>query len=149
MVQDDPVYGMLNSNHFLLDTNICIHALKSDFGIKQKIGEVGIDSCFLSEVNIAELLFGVENSAEHRRQLNRQQFESFQGIFKGRILQISDVLHEYARQKTNLRRMGKPIDDFDLLIGCTAVVHNLILVTRNTRHFVNMPGIQLQNWIDQ
>ncbi|SKC17677.1 tRNA(fMet)-specific endonuclease VapC [Dyadobacter psychrophilus] len=139
---------MLNFNQFLLDTNICIHALKSDFGIKQKIGEVGIESCFLSEVNIAELLFGVENSAVHRRHLNWQQFESFQRIFTGRILQIGNVLHEYARQKTNLRRMGRPIDDFDILIGCTAIVHNLILVTRNTRHFVNMPGIQLQNWID-
>ncbi|MCF0042068.1 type II toxin-antitoxin system VapC family toxin [Dyadobacter fanqingshengii] len=139
---------MSNSDRFLLDTNICIHALKSDFGIKQKIGEIGINACFLSEVNIAELLFGVENSAEHRRELNRQQFESFQGIFKDRIFQISDILHEYARQKTNLRRMGKPVDDFDLLIGSTAIVYNLVLVTRNTRHFVNMPGIRLQNWID-
>jgi tRNA(fMet)-specific endonuclease VapC len=139
---------MSNSSQFLRDTNICIHALKSDFGIKQKIGEVGIESCFLFEVNIAELLFGVENSAAHRRHLNWQQFESFQRIFTGRILQIGNVLHEYARQKTNLRRMGRPIDDFDILIGCTAIVHNLILVTRNTRHFVNMPGIQLQNWID-
>ncbi|WP_229204273.1 type II toxin-antitoxin system VapC family toxin [Dyadobacter alkalitolerans] len=148
MVLDNPALGMSNSDRFLLDTNICIHALKSDFGIKQKIRQVGIDACFLSEINVAELLFGVENSSEHRRQLNRQQFESFQGIFKGRILQISEVLNEYARQKTSLRRKGRPIEDFDLLIGSTAIVHNLILVTRNTRHFANMPGIQLQNWID-
>lgn len=139
---------MSNSDRFLLDTNICIHALKSDFGIKRMIGEVGIDACFLSEVNIAELLFGVENSAEHRRQVNLYQFESFRGIFKGRILQISEVLHEYARQKTILRKIGKPIDDFDLLIGSTAIVYDLILVTRNTRHFVNMTGIKLQNWVD-
>lgn len=147
-MQDNPARGMSNSDRFLLDTNICIHALKRDFGIKQKIRQVGIDACFLSEINVAELLFGVENSSEHRRQLNRQQFESFQGIFKGRILQISEVLNEYDRQKTGLRRKGRPIDDFDLLTGSTAIVHNLILVTRNTRHFTNMPGIQLQNWID-
>ncbi|WP_233794550.1 PIN domain-containing protein [Dyadobacter sp. CY343] len=139
---------MSNSDRFLLDTNICVHALKSDFGIKQKIGEVGIDSCFLSEVNIAELLFGVENSADHRRQMNQHQFESFRRIFKGRVLRISDVLSEYARQKSSLRRIGKSVDDFDLLIGSTAIIYDLILVTRNTRHFVNMTGIKLQNWVD-
>jgi tRNA(fMet)-specific endonuclease VapC len=140
---------MSNFDRFLLDTNICVHALKSDFDIKRKIGEVGIDACFLSEVNVAELLFGVENSAEHRRTFNQDQFEKFQSIFNGRILRISDVLHEYARQKTSLRKIGRPVDDFDLLIGSTAIVHNLILVTRNTRHFANMTGIRIQNWIDQ
>jgi tRNA(fMet)-specific endonuclease VapC len=44
--------------------------------------------------------------------------------------------------------MGRPVDDFDLLIGATAIVHELTLVTRNTRHFADMNGIKLVNWID-
>ncbi len=44
--------------------------------------------------------------------------------------------------------MGRPVDDFDLLIGVTAIVHDLTLVTRNTRHFTNMNDIKLVNWVD-
>ncbi len=135
-------------SRFLLDTNICVHALKNEYGIKQKIAEVGTGACFLSEINVAELLFGVENSAPDRRQRNRQNLDTFQGIFAGRILRIGGILYEYARQKAALNRMGRPVDDFDLLIGSTAIVHNLILVTRNTRHFENISGLRLENWID-
>lgn len=134
--------------HYLLDTNICVHALKNEFGIRQLIAETGIQQCCLSQITVAELLFGVENSAPERRLHNRQNLEQFQDIFSGRILGIDQALAEYARQKVMLRQMGRPVDDFDLLIGATAIVHNLILVTRNTRHFADMSGIQLVNWVD-
>ena len=94
------------------------------------------------------MLFGVENSAPERRSLNRQNVEQFQALFISRVLSIDPVLAEYARQKVMLRRMGRPVDDFDLLIGATAIVHELTLVTRNTRHFADMNGIKLVNWID-
>ena len=135
-------------SRYLLDTNICVHALKNEFGIKQKIAEVGTKSCFLSEINIAELLFGIENSAPERRQRNRQDFQEFQSVFNGRILSIGGVLNEYARQKTALRRMGRTVDDFDVLIGASSITHGLTLVTRNIRHFADMSGIQIENWID-
>ncbi len=57
-------------SQYLLDTNICVHLIKDEFGIKEKIAQVGIKSCYLSEVTIAELLFGIENSASDRRKLN-------------------------------------------------------------------------------
>ncbi len=58
------------------------------------------------------------------------------------------MLYEYARQKAVSRRMGRPVGEFDLLIGSTAIVHDLTLATRNTRHFADMSGIRLENWID-
>lgn len=135
-------------SRYLLDTNICVHLIKGEFGIKEKIAQVGTKSCYLSEVTIAELLFGIENSAPDRRRLNQERFHDFQILFSDRILPISEVLAEYARQKAALRRMGRPIGEFDLLIGATAIVRSLTLVTRNTKDFANLGGIQLENWID-
>ena len=135
-------------SRYLLDTNICVHLIKGEFEIKEKIAQVGTKSCYLSEVTVAELLFGIENSAPDRRRLNQERFHDFQALFSNRILPISDVLPEYARQKAALRRMGRPIGEFDLLIGATAIVGNLTLATRNTKDFANMSGIQLENWID-
>ncbi|WP_251047242.1 hypothetical protein [Hymenobacter sp. ISL-91] len=47
-----------------------------------------------------------------------------------------------------MRRSGRPIDDFDILIGSTAVAHGLTLVTRNTCHFADLVNLPLENWID-
>jgi tRNA(fMet)-specific endonuclease VapC len=52
-------------------------------------------------------------------------------------------------EKARLRKSGKPVDDFDLLIGSTAIANDLILVTNNTKHFENLKRIKLDNWIKQ
>lgn len=51
------------SQRYLLDTNICVHYLKGEFDIQTRVREAGLANCFLSEITIAELLFGVANSA--------------------------------------------------------------------------------------
>lgn len=49
---------------FLLDTNICIYFIKGQFDVHRKIKAVGVENCLLSEVTIAELKYGVENSVQ-------------------------------------------------------------------------------------
>lgn len=49
-----------------------------------------------------------------------------------------------------LRISGTPLEDnFDLLIGCTAILHNMILVTENIKDFKGLKGIQIENWINR
>ena len=55
----------------------------------------------------------------------------------------------YGKQKDILVKSGRMIEDFDLLIGCTAVVNGMIMVTDNTKHFSRIHGIQLENWVDR
>lgn len=43
--------------------------------------------------------------------------------------------------------LGTPISDFDLLIGCSALVHNLILVSENVSDLSRIEHIQLENWV--
>lgn len=133
---------------YLLDTNICIYLFKDHPGLLQRIELTGLDVCFLSEITIAELLFGIENSAPDRRENNRSKLDSLLVAFSGRILLIGKGIPIYASQKTSLRKSGRTVSEFDLLIGATALAHNLTLVTRNTRDFVNMDKIRLENWID-
>jgi tRNA(fMet)-specific endonuclease VapC len=39
------------------------------------------------------------------------------------------------------------VDDFDLLIGSTAIANEMILVTNNEKHFSRLSNIQIENWI--
>ena len=65
------------------------------------------------------------------------------------ILPISSAIDEYGKQKDILVKSGRMIDDFDLLIGCTAVANGMIMVTDNTKHFSRIHGIQIENWVDR
>ena len=116
--------------------------------LQAKINRVGLESCYLSEITIAELMFGVENSAPEYRGKNLSRIKQLQAAFTDRILLIGECFEEYARQKYTLRKKGIAVGEFDLLIGTTALVHGLTLVTRNTRDFINLEKIDLENWID-
>ena len=39
------------------------------------------------------------------------------------------------------------ISDFDLLIGTTALVNDLIMVTENLKEFTRIENIELENWV--
>ena len=63
------------------------------------------------------------------------------------MLSIDPALETYGRLKHELEELGRPIDDFDLLIGAVAKQSNITLVTHNTRHFSHIPSIVLEDWI--
>ena len=47
---------------YLIDTNICIYYIKGKFDLKKRFEKVDPDNYFISEITLAELMFGVENS---------------------------------------------------------------------------------------
>lgn len=132
-------------NGYLLDTDICVFFLKGKYNLADKIDSVGIDNCFISEITVAELLFGAENSQNFEKHIKEVIF--FEENFK--VIPISKVLRFYAKEKVRLRKSGTPVAEFDLLIGSTAVSHDLILVTRNQKHFRKISNLQLENWTDK
>lgn len=46
-----------------------------------------------------------------------------------------------------LREIGRPIGDLDAVIAAVARSRQYILVTDNTRHFINIPNLRLENWL--
>ncbi|MBP9135201.1 MAG: PIN domain-containing protein [Saprospiraceae bacterium] len=96
----------------------------------------------MSEITLAELKFGVENS--EKKEENQKVLENFLSGIK--VIPIFHSLDLYAKEKTRLRKAGNPVDDFDLLIGVTSIAHNLTMVTNNTAHFKRIKGIVLEDW---
>ncbi len=127
---------------YLLDTNICISYIKGLFNLDSKFREVGPESCFISEITLVELKFGVANSKAKEK--NRAALENF--LTGVQILPILPALDIYAEEKARLRKSGNIIDDFDLLIGATAVAFDLTMVTNNFRHFGHITNINMNDW---
>lgn len=63
------------------------------------------------------------------------------------VLPIHEVLEKFGDSKALLKSNGLLIDDFDLLIGATAVVYGLIMVTENVKHLSRVPDIRIENWV--
>lgn len=53
----------------------------------------------------------------------------------------------YGEIKSRNKAQGTPNGDMDTLIAAHALAEKLILVTHNTRHFENVPGLKLQDWL--
>lgn len=62
------------------------------------------------------------------------------------ILPIFGSLDVYANEKARLRKVGKSIDDFDLLIGASAIANDLVLVTNNIKHFDRLNDVKIEDW---
>jgi tRNA(fMet)-specific endonuclease VapC len=127
---------------YLLDTNICIYFLKGQFDLGSKIEKIGEEKFLISEITIAEMKYGIAKSGLKER--NKSIYEEFFNRFK--VLPIFLALDVYALEKSRLRTIGKSLDDFDLLIGATAIYYDLTLVTRNLSDFERMKGIKLEDW---
>lgn len=130
-------------NKYLLDTNICIYYMKGLHNLKQQIERADQENCYISEITLAELKFGVENSAHPQK--NKKALDYFlSGIS---VLPIYEAIDIYTKEKARLRKAGTSIDDFDLLIGSTSIAFKMTLITNNTNHFKRIKNIKLDNWV--
>ena len=126
----------------MLDTNICIYFIKGLYELNKKILEVGEENCFISEITVAELKYGIENSKTI--EMMREIVEAF--ILKFPIIPIYNSLDIYAKEKAKLRKKGLLVDDFDILIGSTAIANEMVLVTNNVAHLNRLDHIVIENW---
>ena len=127
---------------YLLDTDICIFYLKGKFGIKEKIEASGQGNCFVSEMTIAELMFGARNSDNFEKHQN----DHIKVLSVATLKRVLDSLPTYGIEKARLRRAGNLIPELDLLIATTALHHGMTLVSNNTKHMSRIEGLMLENW---
>lgn len=116
--------------------------MKGKFGLNRKMAALALEQLFISEITLAELKYGVENSEQPVK--NRAALQNF--LTGVQLLPIVQALDIFASEKARLRRAGTIIDDFDLLIGATAVAHGLTLISNNHRHLARIEGIDLEDW---
>lgn len=116
--------------------------MKGKFDLEAKFDKVSSEDCFISEITLAELKFGVAKSEKPEK--NSKALDNFlSGV---QVLPIFHSLDFFAKEKARLQKAGTPIDDFDLLIGATSVTHKLTMVTNNLSHFKRIKGIKLEDW---
>jgi tRNA(fMet)-specific endonuclease VapC len=125
----------------LLDTDICIHAMKlRDFTLSRRLDELR-GNCAVSDISIYELYTGAERyDAPAKR-------KAIIDTFIGRLIVLPfDTMTARIAAPLNfkLESEGQKIGGFDMLIAATALAYNLTLFTNNIREFNRVPGLKVE-----
>ncbi len=126
---------------YILDTTVCIALIRGNKNVLKAILEKGEENCLVSEITIAELYYGASKSGRpsHFRDV-QYILDSFE------IVPVFPSLCTYGDVKSQLEAQGMRIDEFDLLIGATALYNSMTLVTHNTKHFKRIPNLEIEDW---
>jgi tRNA(fMet)-specific endonuclease VapC len=132
---------------YLFDTDIVSHVLKKRraAALMARLKATPQAAQFTSAVNVAEIYFGV---------LRRQGREDLLRCYEDEVFPRLTILpfdresaRIFGRIKSELERQGLTRFEPDLQIASIAIQHKLILITGNERHYKNIPGLVVENWL--
>ncbi len=129
---------------YLLDTNTCIrHLNQRSNTITQRLRQTSEDDIVLCSVVKAELFFGAMKSQNPEKTLLKQR--AFGERFESLPFDDSCAVI-YGRIRADLQRAGTPIGANDLMIASIALANDLTLITHNTREFVRVTNLRIEDW---
>lgn len=128
---------------YLLDTDTLIYFLKGNESVVENFKACLDAPKAISVITYGELIYGCRRS--ERVTENLAKVHRLAELYP--IIDIArSVMDCFGEIKAQLSTAGTTVDDFDLLIGCTALALNYTVVTNNTKHYEKMPGLNVVNW---
>jgi len=129
---------------FLPDTNVWIRFLNHrESLVKKRFLSTDPATIWLCSIVKAELFFGAMKSSRIRENLTLldELFENFESFsFE------DDAAKKYGEIRSVLARQGTPIGPNDLMIAAIAAVHDAVLITHNTREFMRVTDLKVEDW---
>jgi tRNA(fMet)-specific endonuclease VapC len=127
---------------YLLDTNavIALTNQRSE-NLVRRVRRMAEHDIAISSIVMQELYFGAYKSRQQTQNLAIADALQFEVIEFDR-----DDARQAGEIRALLRRQGRPIGPYDVLIAGQAVARNMVLVTRNLREFARVPRLQVENW---
>ncbi|MFB2894304.1 type II toxin-antitoxin system VapC family toxin [Aerosakkonemataceae cyanobacterium BLCC-F50] len=131
---------------YLLDTNICSAINdRNPKALAQFYPKYA--QCYVPTIVIAELYKGAYCSQQVEDNLNR--IEQLVSLMPTIVEFDQNAAIEFGIIQGELRRIGRPSEDIDVLIAAVARSRKDILVTHNIRDFMNIPDLQLEDWLEE
>jgi predicted nucleic acid-binding protein len=131
---------------YLLDTNILSETRKAgqSAGVATWIAATPADRLYVSVLTLGEIEQGIARIRNRGDQAQASTLERWladvEAGFEDRIVPITlRIAAEWGRRLTS-----QPMPVIDALIAATALVHGLVIVTRNVRDF-ERSGVQILN----
>ena len=135
---------------YLLDTDILSNLLKRapSTTLITKLASVSQEQQFTSSITLGELVYGAYRLKARTGALLEQLEKTLLPNLP--VLPFdATAAHRYGELRAELERRGTPVGDADVRIGAIALARDLIVVTGNIRHFQRIPGLAVENWLQE
>ena len=124
---------------YVLDTNVLIAVMKNEPKVVQRIKDLPEDAeIFTTIINVAELYYGAYKS-------ERSQHAYYPHYQEVHLCSLKEI-EIYGKIKSELGKKGQIIADNDLFIASIAQGQNATLVTNNTKHFLRIKELTIEDW---
>lgn len=129
---------------YLLDTNIISAVLNRNKAVEKKLEEIAVDNriCF-SIISYYEILRGLLSVNATRKM---KHFNDLCEEISVLLLDSLGIADQASQIFVSLKKQGELIQDADILIAATALLHNMIIVT-DDKHFQRISGLIVENWL--
>lgn len=133
----------------ILDTNVVSEPLKPlpHPGVVDWLNAQAPATLFITSINLAELLTGVETLPQGKRQdaLRQALWSHVTALFEDRVLHFDTrAALSFAAYLAGAQTQGNPLGFAGCAIAAIAKTHGFIVATRNVRDFLGT-GVQVVN----
>jgi tRNA(fMet)-specific endonuclease VapC len=132
---------------YLLDTDVLSNLMKRApaSALVARLARVPPEDQSTSSVTLGELLYGAHRSSRTTALLERIEETLLAEL---PILPFdAAAARRYGEIRAELERRGTPIGDADTRVAAIALSRGLKVVTGNERHFRQVPGLEIENWL--
>ena len=133
-------------NRYILDTNIVTAVIKNNQLVTRKLQSLDIQGAeiFISVVTYFETKRGLlYSNATQKLSLFNRLCREWNIIFLDNL----EIIDKACEIHATLKRQGRMIQDADILIAATAIIHDLILVS-NDSDLTRISEVNLENWLE-
>ena len=130
---------------YLLDTNICIYAMKNTYpSLSKKLFQIPPADIYVSSVTIGKLEYGCAKSKWSDR--SREVINLFLAAFTILPFDREDAV-QFGRLRAALAAVGTPIGPYAIQIAAQGVTRGLTVITHNTGEFSRVPNLKVEDWV--
>ena len=128
---------------FLLDTNICSAHMRRPTGLYHRFTQYA-GRLYTTSIVLAELYAGVYLLPNPQKRLA----ELLDLLSTIKVMDFGEAeAKAFGQIRAELKPKGKTVNALDLLIGAAALANDFTLVTHNTKHFLDIPGLRIEDWL--
>lgn len=132
---------------YLLDTTVVSDFVRGHVAVRERLLASPPLELVVSAVTVMEVEYGLACNPARAGRIRPVAEELL-----GQLVVLpygEDEARETGRLRGELSRLGTPIGPFDAMIAATARTHRLVAVTSNTREFMRVPGLVIEDWRDR
>ena len=136
---------MPSALRYLLDTNILSYVVKGSHpALNARLVATPLEQLAISAVSVMEIRYGLALNSAAAKRLAPGLNDLIDGMTT--LPFDSGCADACATLRATLRKIGRPIGAYDVLIAATTLAHDLTVITGNESEFAQVPGVRLENW---